>query len=64
MSAFRTWVTEVVSLRINNSIRERIDASVLHTGITRTADIVRRQPEYYDAKAADAILGSVELARD
>jgi hypothetical protein len=53
-----------VSLRIDNTILERIDASVLHTGITRTEDIVRWQPEYYVGKAADAILGSVELARD
>lgn len=34
------------------------------TGITRSDHIVRWQPEYYDGKAADAILGSVELARD
>jgi hypothetical protein len=53
-----------VSLRIDNSILERIDAFVSHTGITRTDHILRWPPGYYDGKAADAILGSVELARD
>ena len=46
--------TTNVALRIPSDLLDRIDESVLRTGLTRTEYILRWQPEYHDCKTPEA----------